>query len=79
MSRAVNELSTLEAFANVVKRVKLGPVTVQSLVDLNGIHSHTARRHLDVLHEVGLVDREPQSAAGKSARAPRGDVYRWVD
>jgi predicted ArsR family transcriptional regulator len=79
MSRAVNELSTLEGFANVVKRVKLGPVTVQTLVDLNGIHEHTARRHLDVLHEVGLVNREPQCVAGKSARAPRGDVYRWVD
>ena len=79
MSRAVNELSKVELFANAVKRVKLGPVTVQTLSELNGMHSGTARRYLDVLYEVGLVEREPQSAAGKSARAPRGDVYRWVD
>jgi len=79
MSRAVNELSKIELFANAVKRVKLGPVTVQTLSELNGMHSGTARRYLDVLHEVGLVDREPQCHAGQSQRAPRGDVYRWVD
>lgn len=71
MKRAVNEDSKLELFANAVKRVKLGPQTVVSLVASNEIHDRTARRYLNLLHEVGLVEREPGSGS-------RGDVYRWV-
>jgi predicted ArsR family transcriptional regulator len=44
-------------------RAANSPLSVQEVADRTGLHSNTARFHLDGLAEAGLVSREPQPRA----------------
>jgi predicted ArsR family transcriptional regulator len=61
--RALGSISRSRLLA--VLRSSDGPAGVRALADAVGLHSNTAREHLDQLVDAGLVRREVAPAAGR--------------